>query len=260
MKDVRAKKHLGQHFLKDESIARKIAETIFDKKGFKDVLEIGPGMGVMTKYLLDNTSFQTWLCEIDDESVEYLLATYPEVGNRIMNRDFLKMNLDEIFDRPFGLIGNYPYNISSQIVFKVLDFKSQIPFMSGMFQMEVAERICSGPDTKKYGVISVLAQAYYDCEYLFTVDANVFNPPPKVQSGVMRMTRREKQTLDCDEKLFKQVVKTTFNMRRKTVRNGLKTWIKGKDFESDFLQKRPENLSWQDFVILTNQIDKLING
>lgn len=260
MKDVKAKKHLGQHFLTDESIAQRIAETIFDKEGFKDVLEIGPGMGVMTKYLLKNDSFQTWLCEIDNESVDYLVVNYPEVGNNIMNRDFLKMNLDDIFDRPFGLIGNYPYNISSQIVFRVIDFKHKIPFMSGMFQKEVAERICSEPNCKAYGVISVLAQAYYDCEYLFTVDETVFNPPPKVKSGVMRMTRREKQTLDCDEKLFKQIVKATFNMRRKTLRNGLKTWIKGKDFESEFLPLRPENLSWEDFVVLTNQVDRLIKG
>lgn len=256
---VKAKKYLGQHFLTDLSIAKRIADTVDIAQGIDTVLEIGPGMGVMTQYLLDKEQFETWVCEIDNESVDYLLENYRDLGNRIMNRDFLKMDLSDVFDREFVLTGNYPYNISSQIVFKMLDYKEQIPFMTGMFQKEVAERICSKPNCKAYGIVSVLVQAYYECEYLFTVDEEVFNPPPKVKSGVIRLIRKENIDLGCDEKLFKQIVKTTFNQRRKTVRNGLKQWIKGTDFNSEYLSLRPENLLWSDFVKLTNEVSDLIS-
>ena len=251
MQQVRAKKFLGQHFLKDLSVAQRIAETIPAGR----VLEIGPGMGVLTQYLLKNPNLQTTAIEIDRESVAYLKEWYPEL--HLIEGDFLKLDLNIIYpDGEFCVIGNYPYNISSQIFFKVLDHKDRIPVCSGMIQKEVAERIASKPGKKAYGILSVLLQAYYDIEYLFTVDEHVFNPPPKVKSAVVRLTRNNRQQLDCDEALFKTVVKTAFNQRRKQMRNSL-MGIVGKEnplLNDPIFTKRPEQLSVEEFISLTKLI------
>lgn len=251
---VKAKKHLGQHFLKDENIAKKIAETLTEK-GYKDVLEIGPGMGVLTKYLLEK-EFTTHVIEIDRESVDYLKAHYLNLSNRIISKDFLKINLNDYFDdRPLAIIGNFPYNISSQIVFKTLENRHRIPEFSGMFQKEVAQRIAEKPGSKTYGILSVLTQAFYDVEYLFTVPPSVFNPPPKVDSGVIRLIRKENYTLPVDEKLFFSVVKTAFNQRRKMLRGSLKSFkLSDKLREDAIFARRPEQLSVQDFISLTQKI------
>ncbi|MCB0459937.1 MAG: 16S rRNA (adenine(1518)-N(6)/adenine(1519)-N(6))-dimethyltransferase RsmA [Flavobacteriaceae bacterium] len=251
---VRAKKHLGQHFLKDENIAKKIADTL-SLKGYDTVLEIGPGMGVLTKYLLQK-NIKTFVVEIDTESVEYLKTHYLNLSNNIISEDFLKLNLSSYFnDEPIAIIGNFPYNISSQIVFKTLENKHKIPEFAGMFQKEVAERICEKPGSKTYGILSVLTQVFYDTEYLFTVPPSVFNPPPKVDSGVLRLTRKEPFTLNVDEKLFFNVVKTAFNQRRKTLRNSLKTFnLSDKLREDAIFAKRPEQLSVQAFIELTQKI------
>lgn len=256
MDNVRAKKHLGQHFLTDENIARKIADSL-TLEGYKNVLEIGPGMGVLTKYLLDKP-ITTYVIEIDTESVEYLQTHYLNLTSRIISKDFLKYNIREVFnDEPFAIIGNFPYNISSQIVFRALEMRDQVPEFSGMFQKEVAERICEKPGTKAYGILSVLAQAFYDVEYLFTVSEKVFNPPPKVKSGVMRMIRKENYQLPCDEKLFFRVVKTAFNQRRKTLRNSLKTFQLADNIkEHSIFGQRPEQLGVTDFIELTQLIEK----
>ena len=254
MQQVRAKKFLGQHFLKDLSIAQRIAETITEGR----VLEIGPGMGVLTQYLLKNSNLQTTAIEIDRESVAYLKEWYPEL--HLIEGDFLKLDLNVIYpDGEFCVIGNYPYNISSQIFFKVLDYKDRIPVCSGMIQKEVAERIASKPGKKAYGILSVLLQAYYDIEYLFTVDEHVFNPPPKVKSAVIRMTRNNRQGLGCDESLFKNVVKTAFNQRRKQMRNSLMGLV-GKDnpiLNDPIFTKRPEQLSVDEFILLTQKVESL---
>ena len=251
MQQVRAKKFLGQHFLKDLSVAQRIAETISEGR----VLEIGPGMGVLTQYLLKNPNLQTTAIEIDRESVAYLKEWYPEL--HLIKGDFLKLDLNIIYpDGEFCVIGNYPYNISSQIFFKVLDNKDRIPICSGMIQKEVAERIASKPGKKAYGILSVLLQAYYDIEYLFTVDEHVFNPPPKVKSAVIRLTRNNRQQLDCDEVLFKTIVKTAFNQRRKQMRNSL-MGIVGKEnplLNDPIFTKRPEQLSVEEFISLTKLI------
>ena len=251
---VRAKKHLGQHFLKDENIAKKIADTL-TLKGYDTVLEIGPGMGVLTKYLLQK-NVKTFVVEIDTESVEYLKTRYLNLSNNIISEDFLKLNLSSFFnDEPIAIIGNFPYNISSQIVFKTLENKHRIPEFAGMFQKEVAERICEKPGSKTYGILSVLTQAFYDTEYLFTVPPSVFNPPPKVDSGVLRLTRKEPFTLNVDKKLFFSIVKTAFNQRRKTLRNSLKTFnLSDKLREDVIFAKRPEQLSVQAFIELTQKI------
>lgn len=257
MQQVRAKKFLGQHFLKDLSVAQKIAETIEEGP----VLEIGPGMGVLTQFLLKNPRIQLTAIEIDRESVAYLKEWYPEL--HLIEGDFLKLDLDVIYPSGnFNVIGNYPYNISSQIFFKVLEYKDRIPVCSGMIQKEVAERIASKPGNKAYGILSVLLQAYYDIEYLFTVDEHVFNPPPKVKSAVIRMTRNERKHLDCDETLFKQVVKTAFNQRRKQMRNSLQPLIgKGNPLlEEKIFTKRPEQLSVEEFVELTRMIQEGLNN
>lgn len=258
MQQVRAKKFLGQHFLKDLSVAQRIAETIQAPQNSGDkvrVLEIGPGMGVLTQYLLKNPNLQTTAIEIDRESVAYLKEWYPEL--HLIEGDFLKLDLNIIYpDGEFCLIGNYPYNISSQIFFKVLDYKDRIPICSGMIQKEVAERVASKPGKKAYGILSVLLQAYYDIEYLFTVDEHVFNPPPKVKSAVIRMTRNNRQELDCDEALFKNVVKTAFNQRRKQMRNSLMQLV-GKEnpiLNESIFTKRPEQLSVEEFIALTQLI------
>ncbi|WP_289629607.1 16S rRNA (adenine(1518)-N(6)/adenine(1519)-N(6))-dimethyltransferase RsmA, partial [uncultured Muribaculum sp.] len=221
MNKVKPKKALGQHFLTDETIAARIAATLDDYKGMP-VLEVGPGMGVLTKYLLDYGHDVTAV-EIDEESVDYLNHNFPSLHGRILGDDFLKMDLAKVMgDRQFCVIGNYPYNISSQIFFKVLDYKDLIPCCSGMLQKEVAERLAAAPGSKVYGILSVLLQAWYDVEYLFTVNENVFNPPPKVKSGVIRMKRNDVTQLGCDEKLFRTIVKTTFGQRRKTLRNSIR--------------------------------------
>ena len=248
MQQVHAKKFLGQHFLTDLTVARKIAETI----SAGPTLEIGPGMGVLTQYLLKNPNIQLTAIEIDRESVAYLKEWYPEL--HLIEGDFLKLNLDIIYpEGEFNVIGNYPYNISSQIFFKVLEYKDRIPVCSGMIQKEVAERIASKPGKKAYGILSVLLQAYYDIEYLFTVDEHVFNPPPKVKSAVIRMTRNKRRRLDCDEALFKTVVKTAFNQRRKQMRNSLQQLVgKGNPIlEEKIFTMRPEQLSVEQFIELT---------
>lgn len=255
MDKVKAKKHLGQHFLKDESIAKDIADTL-SLKGYDDVLEIGPGMGVLTKYVLDKP-INTYVIEIDTESVDYLNAHYPKLHGKIISKDFLKYNINEVFEnKQFAIIGNFPYNISSQIVFRVLELKEQIPEFSGMFQKEVAERICEKKGSKTYGILSVLAQAFYDTEYLFTVSEHVFNPPPKVKSGVMRMRRKENFSLPCGEKLFFTVVKTAFQQRRKTLRNSLKTLNLSDNLREDSIfDLRPEQLDVAQFIELTQKIE-----
>lgn len=259
MEKVKAKKHLGQHFLNDENIAKKISDTL-SLKGYNKVLEIGPGMGVLTKYLLEK-SIETYVIEIDTESVKYLNTHYPKLQNRIISKDFLKYDLKEIFiDEPFAIIGNFPYNISSQIVFKMLEMRRQVPEFSGMFQKEVAERICEKKGSKTYGILSVLVQAFYETEYLFTVSENVFTPPPKVKSGVLKLTRKDNFSLECDEKLFFSVVKTAFNQRRKTLRNSLKSLniLDNKKGEKIF-DLRPEQLSVEDFIEITKMVKPIEN-
>lgn len=253
---VKAKKHLGQHFLTDENIAKKIADSL-KGENYNDVLEIGPGMGILTKYLLEK-DYTTHVIEIDTESVEYLKAQYLNLSDRIISRDFLKLNLDDFFgNKPFAIIGNFPYNISSQIVFKTLENKHRVPEFSGMFQKEVARRIAEGPGSKVYGIISVLTQAFYDVEYLFTVPPGVFNPPPKVDSGVIRLIRKENYTLPVDEKLFFKVVKTAFNQRRKMLRGSLKSLnLSDKLREDAIFAQRPEQLSVEEFINLTQKIAK----
>jgi 16S rRNA (adenine1518-N6/adenine1519-N6)-dimethyltransferase len=256
---VKPKKFLGQHFLKDESVSERIAAQLDSFENFQKVLEVGPGMGALTKFLLAKDKFETHVVELDRDSVDYLKVHYPELGDRIYTRDFLKEDLIEMMGtEPFAVFGNFPYNISSQILFKVLDYKDQVPVVVGMFQKEVAERIAEGPGTKKYGVISVLLQAFYDIDYLFTIDKEVFDPPPKVQSGVIRLVRNDVMKLDCDEQLFKRVVKSAFNLRRKTLRNSLKAMINESPNEIDTTQEifneRPEQLAVSDFVWLTQQL------
>ena len=256
MQQVRAKKSLGQHFLKDLSVARRIAETV--ESGH--VLEIGPGMGVLTQFLLQNRNIDLTAIELDRESVAYLREWYPELS--LIEGDFLKLDLNSLYgDEQFSVIGNYPYNISSQIFFKVLEHKDRIPVCSGMIQKEVAERIASKPGKKAYGILSVLLQAYYDIEYLFTVDEYVFAPPPKVKSAVIRMTRNSRRCLECDENLFRTVVKTTFNQRRKQMRNSLQQLVgKGHPIlEENIFTRRPEQLNVEEFVELTKMIDQCRN-
>ena len=254
MEKVKAKKHLGQHFLTDEKIAKQIADTL-TLNGYETVLEIGPGMGVLTKYLLEK-ELETYVIEIDTESVDYLNSHYPKLNGKVISKDFLKYNINEVFnDKPFAIIGNFPYNISTQIVFKCLEMRNQVPEFSGMFQKEVAERICSKKGSKVYGILSVLAQAFYDVEYLFTVEPEVFNPPPKVKSGVMRMIRKENYSLPCDEKLFFSVVKIGFQQRRKTLRNSLKSFGLSDNLKEDTIfDLRPEQLSVEQFIELTQKI------
>ena len=255
MEKVKAKKHLGQHFLKDESIAKAIADTL-NLEGYNDLLEIGPGMGVLTKYLLEKP-VTTYVIEIDTESVTYLDENFPKLKDKIIAKDFLRYNINEIFEgKQFAIIGNFPYNISTQIVFRTLEYRSQIPEFAGMFQKEVAERICSKKGSKVYGILSVLAQAFYDVEYLFTVDETVFIPPPKVKSGVLRMRRKENFTLACNEKMLYTVVKMAFQQRRKTMRNSLKVLNLSDNLRLDTIfDLRPEQLSVEQFIELTQKIE-----
>jgi len=255
MQQVHAKKFLGQHFLKDLSVAQRIAETVTAGP----TIEIGPGMGVLTRFLLQNNRIQLTAIEIDRESVAYLKEWYPEL--RLIEGDFLKLDLNSIYpEGEFNVIGNYPYNISSQIFFKVLEYKDRIPVCSGMIQKEVAERLASPPGKKAYGILSVLLQAWYDIEYLFTVDEHVFNPPPKVKSAVIRLTRNKRRRLECDETLFITVVKTAFNQRRKQMRNSLQQLVgKGNPvLEENIFTLRPEQLTVEQFIELTNLINEKI--
>jgi 16S rRNA (adenine1518-N6/adenine1519-N6)-dimethyltransferase len=251
---VRAKKHLGQHFLTDKNIAAKIVDSLRPENKYSQVLEVGPGMGILSDFLLEKKEYETSLIDIDDESVQYLQKKYPQLGSRLLNADFLQLDFS-IFNGPLAIIGNFPYNISSQILFKVLDNRQQVVEVVGMFQKEVAERCASKPGSKEYGILSVFLQAYYKVEYLFTVKAGVFNPPPKVLSAVIRLTRNETAQLNCDEKLFWQVVKAGFNQRRKTLRNAVSSLInKEKMTDEPLLDLRAERLSVEDFIRLTNLI------
>ena len=262
MKQVRPKKNLGQHFLTDLSIAKRIADTVDEPYANLPVLEVGPGMGVMTQYLVEKPR-PLKVVEIDRESVAYLNENFPKLRENILGADFLRMDLNEVFGgQQFVLTGNYPYDISSQIFFKMLDNRDLIPCCTGMIQYEVAVRMAAKPGNKQYGILSVLIQAWYNVEYLFTVEPNVFNPPPKVQSAVIRMTRNEVQHLGCDEQLFKRVVKTVFNQRRKMLRVSLKQLLTENALaviaQSPFATLRPEQLTIAQFVELTNMIEKII--
>jgi dimethyladenosine transferase len=255
MELVKAKKHLGQHFLKDLNIAQKIADTL-SLANYKKVVEIGAGMGVLTQFLLKKDT-EVYVVEIDKESVDYLEAHYPELRGKIIANDFLKYDIAGFLREPFAIIGNFPYNISTQIVFKLLELRDYVPEFSGMFQKEVAERICEREGSKTYGILSVLVQAFYEATYLFTVSEGVFNPPPKVKSGVLRLVRKPNYHLDCDEALFFTIVKTAFNQRRKTLRNSLKPLLTNESLKKNSIfDKRPEQLPWQDFVFITKEISR----
>jgi 16S rRNA (adenine1518-N6/adenine1519-N6)-dimethyltransferase len=259
MSVVKAKKHLGQHFLTDKNIAEKIVNSLIHHDKYQQVLEVGPGMGVLSDFLLQKKEYQTHLIDIDTESFLFLQKKYPELGDKLLNEDFLKLNFKDVFASSFAIIGNFPYNISSQILFKVLDNRNQVPEVVGMFQKEVAERCTAKAGTKEYGILSVFLQAYYKCEYLFTVKPGVFNPPPKVTSAVIRLSRNEVKDLGCDEKLFWQVVKAGFNQRRKTLSNAVSGIIpKEKQDENIVWTLRAERLTVQDFIDLTNLISKAI--
>ncbi|MBK5194512.1 MAG: 16S rRNA (adenine(1518)-N(6)/adenine(1519)-N(6))-dimethyltransferase RsmA [Proteiniphilum sp.] len=258
MFQVRAKKSLGQHFLKETEIARRIAATLDDFSSLP-LLEVGPGTGMLTQFLLQNERDLT-VVEIDRESIAYLNEHFPALKGRILQEDFLRMDFSEHYSGSFCIIGNYPYNISSQIFFKVLDNKESVPCCAGMIQKEVAERIVASPGSKTYGILSVLLQAWYDVEYLFTVDEQAFIPPPKVKSAVVRLTRNKRKQLNCNEKLFKTVVKTSFNQRRKMLRNSVKSLLSEESPMPDdpMLTKRPEQLSIEQFEHLTNLLEPLI--
>lgn len=253
---VRAKKHLGQHFLKDEDMAARIAHAL--QHSTQLALEIGPGMGSLTKYLLQDWKENLWVSEVDAESVEYLKKHYTELAPRIIEGDFLKLDLNMLFEgQKISLIGNFPYNISSQILFKALDYKETVVQIVGMFQKEVALRICSPPGNKDYGILSVLLQAYYQTEYLCDVPPGSFIPPPKVNSGVIRLKKKPHSSIGCDEALFKKVVKTAFNQRRKKLSNALGSLLEGRKIDERIGHLRAEQLSWEDFVQLTNAIQQL---
>jgi len=254
MRRVQPKKNLGQHFLKDMGIAGKIANTLTGE-GYNSVLEIGPGMGVLTGFLLERGFGDFRVIEIDNESVHYLQEHFPELKN-IIRGDFLSMDLDSCFSDKVALIGNFPYNISTQILFKALNHREKVVEISGMFQKEVAERICAGPGSKTYGILSVLLQAFYNTEYLFTVPEHVFSPPPKVKSGVIRLIRNDVQKLDCDENMFFRVVKSCFNQRRKTLRNSVRAAFELKRDDYHEFGLRPEQLSVDQFVQMTQWIDQ----
>ncbi len=254
---LKPKKSFGQHFLTNESIAARIAQSLQSAEAAGRVLEIGPGQGMLTKYLIE-AGYDLRAVEADADMVAYLRQQFPQLEGRLICGSFLRLDLATLFDgQPFAIIGNFPYNISSQILFHTLLFRRQVPELVGMFQREVADRVVAPPGSKTYGVISVLVQAYYQGELLFGVNSRQFNPPPKVKSAVIRLTRRSSFELDCDEKLFRQVVKVTFGQRRKMLRNTLKTFLKGDPLLKDpFFQQRPERLSVDDFVGLTQEIEK----
>jgi 16S rRNA (adenine1518-N6/adenine1519-N6)-dimethyltransferase len=254
---VKAKKHLGQHFLTDKNICAKIAGELTHTDLYNKVLEIGPGMGALTEFLLLADTYETSVMDVDTESIAYLETHFPKLHGRIFEADFLKVDLKKYMgEEPFAVAGNFPYNISSQILFKVLDYRNQIPEVVGMFQKEVAERVAEKPGTKTYGILSVLLQAFYDITYCFTVHEHVFNPPPKVKSGVIRLVRNNREKLDCDEALFIRVVKTAFNQRRKTLRNSLKSLTGDLVTDDPIFELRPERLGVEEFVYLTKLIGK----
>ncbi len=256
MTKVKPKKHLGQHFLKDSNIALKIVESLTNHNQYKHVVEVGPGMGVLTQYLLENKIFELTVIDIDTESTDYLAKEMPAITGKIITADFLKFDWATYYRSPFGIIGNFPYNISSQIFFKVLELRSSVDEVVGMIQKEVAQRIASPPGNKTYGILSVLLQAYYSIEYLFTVPPSVFNPPPKVESAVIRLKRNETKQLSCDESLFFRVVKQGFQNRRKTLRNALKPLALPPSINDDTqLNLRAEQLSVADFELLTQKIE-----
>lgn len=253
--NVRPKKHLGQHFLNDKEICQCIADSLTFYGDYQSLIEIGPGTGALTEFLTDK-KVDLYLMDVDEESIQYLNENYSDKVKSILHKDFLNFPLEEIAKgEKLGVIGNFPYNISSQILFRVLDYKDTVTEVVGMFQKEVAKRVAEKEGTKDYGIISVLLQAYYDIEYLFTVDEHVFTPPPKVKSGVIRLRRNNVAKLDCDEVLFKQIVKATFNQRRKMIRNSIKPF-NPKNLDHPFFTKRPEQLSVAQFIELTNFIEK----
>ncbi|MFO7851679.1 MAG: 16S rRNA (adenine(1518)-N(6)/adenine(1519)-N(6))-dimethyltransferase RsmA [Bacteroidota bacterium] len=252
MSKVRAKKHLGQHFLTDNNIAKKIARSL-EAKDYSNVLEIGPGMGILTSYLIERGFENFKVIEIDNEASEYLNRKYKDL--ELIKGNFLSLDLESYFDGKMGIIGNFPYNISSQILFRVIEYRDKVCELTGMLQKEVAERIASGPGSKIYGILSVLLQAYYKVDYLFTVPSGVFVPPPKVKSAVIRLIRNDKEQLDCNEKLFFSVVKISFNQRRKTIKNSLKPLVDASGIDNPILKKRPEELDVNNFVVLTNLIE-----
>ncbi|MDL2307990.1 16S rRNA (adenine(1518)-N(6)/adenine(1519)-N(6))-dimethyltransferase RsmA [Bacteroidales bacterium OttesenSCG-928-B11] len=251
--NVKPKKRLGQHFLRNEQIAEDIANSLITPN--PNLIEIGPGMGVLTKYLMKRPNVNFSVVELDEESVRYLQQQYPDFVNNIIADDFLKLDLAEMYNEPLSIIGNFPYNISSQILFKLLDYKDLATELVGMFQKEVAERVAAKPGNKNYGILTVLIQAFYDVEYLFTVHEYEFDPPPKVKSAVIRVVKNNEKQLHCDEVLFKKVVKTAFNQRRKTLRNSLKTFSFNPEYQSDpIFNKRPEQLSVKEFEEICIQI------
>lgn len=256
---LKAKKSYGQHFLNNDGIAQRIADALQPDGQYAKVLEVGPGRGMLTQFLLEK-DYELFVVEADRDMVNHLQKHFPELKEHLISADFLKVPLDQVFDQAFGLIGNFPYNISSQILFQMLKYKELIPEMVGMFQKEVAERVVAAPGSKTYGVISVLIQAFYEGEYLFTVENDSFTPPPKVRSGVIRLIRKDNLVLGCDEKLFRRVVKQAFSQRRKMLRNTMKTFLKGDPFlQDDMFTLRPERLSVQDFIELTKEVEKRIN-
>jgi 16S rRNA (adenine1518-N6/adenine1519-N6)-dimethyltransferase len=257
--EVRAKKHLGQHFLLDGSIAAKTAEALLEKDTQSPLIEVGPGTGVLTDFLIEKVP-NFLAIELDIESVEHLKKRYPNHNSQFLHQDFLETDLLKLSGPRFNIIGNFPYNISSQIMFKVLEYKDQVDIVVGMFQKEVAMRLAEPPGSKVYGILSVLLQAYYDIEYLFTVNENAFVPPPKVKSAVIRLIRNNTKKLDCDEVLFKNIVKTTFNQRRKTIRNSIRTIFNDNTLRDPLLDKRPEQLSVAQFVELTKLVEAKTGG
>lgn len=259
MSTVRAKKYLGQHFLKDENIAKKIAGSL-SPEAPQTILEIGPGMGVLTQYLLQQPNKTVHVVELDSESVVYLKKKYPDLSPRIIQGDFLKLDLNQLFNEPLAVIGNFPYNISSQILFKIIEYRQLIPEMAGMFQKEVALRVAASPGSKTYGILSVLLQAYYHITYLFTVNENVFSPPPKVKSGVIKLKRKANISMGCNERLFYNIVKTGFNQRRKTLLNSLKSILLNLKPENEVFKKRPEQLSVEEFIDLTNLVEQFLEN
>lgn len=252
---VRAKKHLGQHFLTDQNIARNTVDALLEKDRQTAVIEVGPGTGVLTQFLINDLD-KFFALDVDEESVTYLQTQYPDKKEKIRLADFLETDLKQLAGEKYNVVGNFPYNISSQIMFRVLENKDRVDYVVGMFQREVALRIAEKPGSKVYGILSVLLQAFYDIEYLFTVHENVFNPPPKVKSAVIRLSRNSVKQLDCDETLFKKVVKTAFNQRRKTIRNSIRSLFNNNDIRHPLLDKRPEQLSVLQFVELTKFVEE----
>ena len=259
MQPVRAKKHLGQHFLNDRNIAERIVQSLLEVNSGQPVIEVGPGTGVLTQFLIERKVRFTAL-DVDTESIAFLSQKYPGHSSHFVNADFLETDLSGIYSEKFSILGNFPYNISSQIMFRVLEYRQQADHVVGMFQKEVAERIAEKPGSKQYGILSVLLQAYYDIEYLFTVHEHVFTPPPKVKSAVIRLSRNATTSLACDEALFRSVVKTTFNQRRKTIRNSLKPLVGTQKLAGSLLEKRPEQLSVAQFVELTGLVQEALRN